>query len=98
MDIYEDFKMYNLKLFLIDLREKRENVRKFIEKNKIHLPVLIDKYGVVAKKYGVTSVPRIFAINREGKLIWKTKGYAENLNEKLRVVLQQEFNQKSENH
>ena len=97
MDIYTDYKTHDFKVFLLDLREKKETVHKFIEVNKINLPVLLDKYGVVAKKYAVTSVPRIFVINRDGKLIWKTKGYSENLNDNLRAVLQQEFKQESEN-
>ena len=80
-----------LKTFLINLKEDKEHVGKFVAEKKFNLPVLLDKYGVVAKKYDVTSVPRIFVISRKGKLIWKTRGFSENLDEELTKVLNEQF-------
>lgn len=90
-EISKEFRRQNLKIFLINLKEDLAPVRKFCYEKKIHLPVLLDKYGVVAGKYQVTSLPRLFVINREGKIIWYTTGYQEDFAEALRKVLERQF-------
>ena len=90
-EIVQKYKNNDLKVFLIDLKEKQEIVNKFVTEKKFKLPVLLDRYGVVAKKYKVTSVPRIFILSRDGKLIWMTRGYSENLGSELGKVLKQQF-------
>jgi len=87
-EIYESFKTKNIAVFLIDLKEDHQLVKDFVQKQGIHLPILLDKYGIVAQKYEVTSVPRLFVINQEGMLIWQTSGYSENLKQELNQLLQ----------
>ena len=81
----------NLKILLVDLKEDKKRVQKFATEQGIKLPVLLDRYGVVAKKYGVTSVPRIFVINEQGKLIWMTKGFSPSLEHDLMQLLNSKF-------
>ncbi|NOZ62621.1 MAG: TlpA family protein disulfide reductase, partial [Calditrichaeota bacterium] len=71
------FKNHGLKIFMIDLKEERQIVTKFARERKLPGAILLDKYGMAAKKYGVESLPRLFLIDRNGKLVWKTKGYQE---------------------
>ncbi len=46
--------------------EKERRVRSVIKDEKITLPVLLDRKGVIARAYGVKMVPTAFLINREG--------------------------------
>ena len=62
-------------------------VKKFIREKNLLGTILLDKYGVVAKRYDATTLPRLFVIDRDGKLAWKTKGYHENLADELTSVL-----------
>jgi cytochrome c biogenesis protein CcmG, thiol:disulfide interchange protein DsbE len=81
------FRNTNLILFLIDLKENKSVVDKFVRQYNLPGTVLLDKYGVAAKKYGVTTLPRLFVINKNGILVWKTKGYQTNLVDEITIVL-----------
>lgn len=86
--VLANFEGRNLQLFLIDLKEEKSVVRKFVREKNLPGTILLDKYGVVAKKYGATTLPRLFVIDRDGKLVWETKGYHENLADELTSVLE----------
>jgi len=86
------YKDQNLKMFLINLRENKKLVQKYINEKGFSLPILLDRYSMIAKKYKVTSVPRIFIINNDGKLVWMTKGYDEKLGENVDDFLRNLFN------
>jgi thiol-disulfide isomerase/thioredoxin len=87
-----DFRGRELKIFLVNLKEDAALVKKFCREKNVTLPVLFDKYGIVAGKYQATSLPRLFVVAREGKLIWQTTGYQENFQTALRAILEREFN------
>lgn len=86
-NVVANFKDKELKVFLIDLKEEKSVVQKFVTEKKFQSPVLLDKYGVVAQNYGVSSLPRLFVIDREGKIVWKTTGYQENIAKELTAIL-----------
>jgi peroxiredoxin len=56
---------------------KEDVVRKFMEKLALKLPVLLDEYGIIGKRYGVTGLPCNFVIDKEGFLKAKYLGYSE---------------------
>ena len=85
------YKDEKLKTFLINYCESEVIVKRYMEDNGISLPVLLDLYAVVAKKYQVTSVPRIFVIDQEGYLIWMTKGFDADLADNLEKILEQQL-------
>ncbi|MFQ6617103.1 MAG: TlpA family protein disulfide reductase [Fidelibacterota bacterium] len=72
--IHDDYSSKGVKVFLIDIMEKKEIVISFLEELKVNLPVLMDTYGVVAEKYGVTTLPRLFILDRNGKIALKRRG------------------------
>ncbi len=82
-DIARKYSSKNLKIFLVNLKEEPELVKKCIKERGYTLPVLLDRYGMTAKKYGVSSVPRIFIIDKDGNLAWMTKGFDKQLKDNL---------------
>ncbi len=54
--------------------ENKNKVRRFVEENKINLPVLLDEKEQIARTYGVRMVPTTFLINREGMKIGAIMG------------------------
>jgi hypothetical protein len=48
-----------------------------MEKLALKLPVLLDEYGIIGKRYGVTGLPCNFVIDKEGFLKAKYLGYSE---------------------
>ena len=72
--LYNEFKMSGFVVLAVDMNEKRETVKKYVEKEKMPFPVILDTDGKVAKSYGVRGVPAHFIIDRKGKLIGKAMG------------------------
>jgi thiol-disulfide isomerase/thioredoxin len=81
----------NLKVFLIDVNEKAEVVGPFVKKQGFKLPVLLDAYSVVAKKYGATKLPRYFLIDKNGKILLMGEGYSADFKERLNENLARLF-------
>lgn len=70
-----------LLIYLLDLEEKAEKIIPFIEEFNVSIPVLLDEYGVVAKKYGMVSekdnlaaLPQLFLIDKEGTIRYLSRG------------------------
>jgi thiol-disulfide isomerase/thioredoxin len=93
--LIQRFNEKKLKIFLVNLKEDKALVKKYIAEKGFRLPVLLDKYGIVAQKYGVTSVPRIFLIDEDGRLIWMTQGYDPSLGANLTSFLEKHFRHES---
>ena len=57
------------------MKEDRETVRSFIDRNNYTSTVLFDHYGEVARDYSVYGIPVSFLIDREGKVVFRFPGY-----------------------
>ena len=69
------------------LKEDPIKVQELITKLGISLPVLMDKYGKIAEKYEVKSLPRLVVIDPEGKLYYIHDGYKKGDETKLKDKL-----------
>jgi peroxiredoxin len=76
---------------LLESENGREKLDKFLKKNKIPFPVLVDSYETVAKKYimdGETcTLPSIFFINKEGIVLARFVGLKRDLETSLKKAL-----------
>lgn len=89
-EVYNSYEGQNLKVYLVDVGEKKELVAPFVKEKKYELPVLLDIYSMVsAKKYMVSSLPRLFVIDQNGVIQHITKGFKgeEHLRKELKSVL-----------
>jgi peroxiredoxin len=91
--LYNEFKEEGFVVIGIAVREGKEIVKKYIKKQKMTFPVLLDVHGDVEKKYGVRAHPQHFLLNKDGVLMGKTLGprnWASTKNRNLiRVLLDQ---------
>jgi thiol-disulfide isomerase/thioredoxin len=65
------------------LVEKPDDVIALLEKLKINLPVLMDKYGLITEKYGAFLLPKTVIINPDGMLIFEQTGIIDKNDPKL---------------
>lgn len=72
--IFHEYKSDTVKIFLINVGEKSDVILSFIKKFKIKIPILLDKYSIVAKRYKVESVPCLIVIDKEGFIKMSLKG------------------------
>lgn len=64
-DVARKFKDKNVVLYAVNLRETPDKVRGFLQSSGLSLNVLLDK-GDIATKYGVTGIPRLVIIGKDG--------------------------------
>ncbi|MFC1481791.1 TlpA family protein disulfide reductase [Candidatus Neomarinimicrobiota bacterium] len=68
-------------IYLIDLSEPKELVTEYIEKYDLKLRMLMDKYGVTGKKFGVVDenglahLPNSFIIDADGVVVYHHSGF-----------------------
>ncbi len=72
--LYEEFKNSGLVVLAVDVQENRKTVKRYVEKQKMPFPVLLDRDGSVARNYGIRSHPVHFLIDRQGKIIGTALG------------------------
>ena len=59
----------DLVILFVNVGEKKEDVLKFVEKEKISGTILLDTDQKVATKYGVRSFPSTLALNEKGEIV-----------------------------
>jgi len=69
------------------MKEDPAKVKMMVESLGVTLQVLMDKYGKVAEKYGVKSLPRLVVIDQKGIVHYIHDGYAPGDEKKLKKVL-----------
>ena len=62
---------------------KVKAAKKYLEELSINFPVLLDKKGVISKRYKVTGLPCNYAIDREGFLKFRCLGCSEDVKRKF---------------
>ncbi|MEE9167318.1 MAG: TlpA disulfide reductase family protein [Candidatus Neomarinimicrobiota bacterium] len=85
-NLYEKYEGEDVRFFLIDITEATRTVEvyedspqagPFLEKKGITIPILQDVYGMVKKSYGVTTLPRLFVIDKLRKIRLTKRGFHE---------------------
>lgn len=77
-EMMKKYENYPVKTFLVNVGEKPEKVGPFVKKKGFQLPVLLDRYSMVStKKYGVTTLPRLFVIDQMGKIRLVNEGFTD---------------------
>jgi peroxiredoxin len=75
--LYHEFKNSDFVILAIDVREKREVVKRYAENEKLPFPVLLDIDGMISSDYGIRAHPAHFLIDGHGELIGSALGARE---------------------
>ena len=68
---------------------KEETVKKFTQALGVRLPVLLDEFSIIGRRYGVTGLPCTFVIDKEGVLKAKYLGYSEVVKKRFEDLLKE---------
>lgn len=58
-----------VRVFAVNTGQKREIVRKFLERYEIDLPILLDRDEAVKKSWAVRVMPTTYVIDRQGRVV-----------------------------
>jgi thiol-disulfide isomerase/thioredoxin len=72
--LYQRFKDTDIEFFAIDIAENAKTVKKFVEDNKLHFPILLDSSESVSGNYNIQSIPVTVIVGRDGKMILLSVG------------------------
>ncbi|MFA5088525.1 MAG: TlpA disulfide reductase family protein [Candidatus Omnitrophota bacterium] len=56
----------NIQIIVVDIGEKEQVIRRFVERDNIQLEVFLDRDSKVSDSYGVVGVPSFFFVNEAG--------------------------------
>ena len=62
----QEIEKKGIKIILVDLGESPDQVRSYVEKNKIDLDVFLDQDQELAQDYGLIGVPTLVFIDKKG--------------------------------
>ena len=72
---YQELKDQGLQVFLIDIRESPEAVRKAAHNRGYTAPILLDRTGdITGRQFGVWGPPTFFFLDKRGQLIARGEG------------------------
>jgi len=80
-----------IQFYLVNVGEEEHIVKKYISQMGFCLPVLQDKYGMVAKKYGATVTPTLVIIQADGRVVLYKHGFQEDDSEVITQTMQTLF-------
>ena len=77
MQLIERFGEEGLSLFTVSYDDSVSHVERFFESSEFEYPVVMDDRsdGVTGKPYQVGSIPTLYLIDREGRIVEKRIGY-----------------------
>jgi len=75
--LHKQFNGDKFVILAIDVGEKKDTVKSFIEKNGYSFLNILDKDRQVSAQYGVRSHPMKFIIDKKGNLIGTARGFRE---------------------
>ncbi|HDP34508.1 MAG TPA: redoxin domain-containing protein [Candidatus Hydrogenedentes bacterium] len=81
------FKEKNVVLYAVNLREGADKARAFLKQNNLEVAVAMDGSGQVAAQYGVTGIPRMVIIGKDGIVKTVHGGMSPDLERQLNADL-----------
>jgi peroxiredoxin len=86
--VYRKFRDRGVTVLLVNLEEPVEVVRRWTGR-RFTAPILLDRDGRVAARYGVTGLPRLFVLDRSGRIQHDRSGYGGGLERGLGLALEE---------
>ena len=77
----------NFEILAISLDEDREDAEAFAAKEKLPFPVLLDPRNTTAQIYGAESIPTLYVVDENGKVVYGEVGYDMMLEAQLALHL-----------
>ena len=76
--LYERYRDMGLEIFLVDVGDPEDVARKLIKEVGTGLPLMLDRYQVVAKRLGVTATPYNILLDGSGIVRFIHTGFGED--------------------
>ena len=86
--LYDDHKDKGFVILGVNAwNEPKSDIEAFIEENEITYPILLEGKRLCKEQYGVTGIPTLFWIDRQGKVVKVNLGFEEESVEEFEATL-----------
>ncbi len=79
----QNYRSRGVEFFAVNMAENDSEIRRFLQQNGIQLPIAIDPNGSLASSFGVTGIPHLVIIGKDGTIKATHTGADHKLAEKL---------------
>jgi peroxiredoxin len=86
--VHKEFNHKGLTVLAVNMQENRHRVANWVKKNNVTSLVLLDSNGAVARLYGVTGIPAVVLVGRQGEMIGRAFGTRPWMGEKGRGLFE----------
>ena len=79
-----------LRVYVIDIDKEDEEIealKAFLEERRIGLPVLLDRYQIVGRRYQVDTLPSCFFLDGKGQVVKVSAGYDKSIKDLIANVI-----------
>lgn len=87
--VVREFPDQKVRLLAVNMEEQPAEIKSTLERHQLDVPVILDRDGIAAARYSVTSIPQTVVIDREGNVVRLFIGGGPKLVEPLRQALQE---------
>ena len=95
-EIWEKYRdRENFRLLVIGREHTLEDIIQFKQKNNYTFPCIADADRSIFSVFAKQNIPRMYLIDKEGKIIKMSSGFTPNLFHKFQLLLEQQLNTNS---
>ena len=90
--LVKEYRDKGLHAFLVSIDKDEDDIKiakDLAAEHAVDFPVLADRYNIVAKRYGVNSLPCVYLINAGSQVDWVSIGYDKESPAKLLAAVRQ---------
>ncbi len=73
--LHQHFSQDPFVLLSVDIAEEASKVRSFAKNKGLSFPILLDRNGEVASRYGVRAHPVAYLVDMQGKIVGTAQGF-----------------------
>lgn len=84
--IYKRYRGQGVEVLLLNEGEDAETARKWAA-GRFTASILLDQDQRIGARYGVRSLPRLFIVDQQGRLVYAHEGYGGGLERNLKLIL-----------
>lgn len=86
--VFREHKDKPVSVLLINAGEDVDTIRRWADR-RFTAPILLDRQGNGRRLYGVSGIPQLFILDKQGRIVYDHSGYGGGLEQSLRIIIEQ---------
>ena len=88
-ELFEKHQKDGFRIMAVSVDEQVEDLSAYVDANPLPFTVLVDPNGSVPESVGVTQMPTMFLVGRDGRVAWMHAGFEDGDQEEIRKQVEE---------